>query len=80
MNNLEVYWQSPKTSRVEMVFARELSLDQLQRLYYMIHNHGDWPELKNLIETHEGGEIAYLVSGEASSKNTIKLKLSVQLK
>jgi hypothetical protein len=72
---VEVWWLSPKTAKLEMVFARDLDALQANSLLGKIHNYGDWPELKSLIEKHEDKPISYLFKGSRTqgTKHTLEL-------
>jgi hypothetical protein len=74
---LQIWWNSPKTKKQEMVFAKDLLPDQLNNLLGRIENRQDWSELKSLIEKHEEQKISYVVEGLRRSGNTYILSILV---
>jgi hypothetical protein len=74
---IQVWWNSPKTKRQEMVFAKDLSAEQKENLLGRIFNRLDWSELKSLIEQHEGQKVSYIVSGVKRSGNTYIVPLII---
>jgi len=75
---VEVWWLSPKTKRMEMVFGKDLDSITANNLVGKIFNYQDWSELKSLIEKHEEKSISYLVSGSKKEGNKITLSLSIK--
>jgi hypothetical protein len=78
MNEVEVWWFSPKTKKMEMVFGRDLDSLTANHLVSKIFNYQDWSELKSLIEKHEGKPVSYLISGSKKEGTKITLSLTVK--
>ncbi len=77
---VQVWWTSPKTKRQEMVFAKDLTQEQVNSLLGRIFNYQDWTELRSLIEKYEEQKISYIVSGVKRSNNTYIVPLTVSTK
>ncbi len=77
---VQVWWTSPKTKRQEMVFAKDLTQEQVNSLLGRIFNYQDWAELRSLVEKHEEQKISYIVSGVKRSNNTYIVPLTVSTK
>jgi len=75
---VEVWWLSPKTKKMEMVFGRDLTDYAANNLVSKIFNYQDWSELKSLIEKHEGKPVSYLVGGSKKEGNKITLSLTIK--
>ena len=63
-----------------MVFAKDLTQEQVNSLLGRIFNYQDWTELRSLIEKHEEQKISYIVSGVKRSNNTYIVPLTVSTK
>jgi len=74
---VEVWWFSPKTKRMEMVFGKDLEYSLANNLVGRIVNYADWSELKSLIEKHEEKTISYLVNGTKEKNNKLQVVLTV---
>jgi hypothetical protein len=75
---VEVWWLSPKTAKLEMVFARDLDKDTQDRLIHKIFNYGDWSELKSYIEKHEDRPVSYICKGARTERSKYSVELSVK--
>ncbi len=74
---VQLWWNSPKTKRQEMVFAKDLTREQTDSLLGRIFNYQDWTELRSFIEQHEDQKISYIVGGVKRSSNTYVVPLIV---
>jgi len=60
-----------------MVFAKDLTQEQVNSLLGRLVNYQNWSELRSFIEKHEGYKISYVVSGIKRSNNTYLVPLIV---
>lgn len=78
IDEVEIWWLSPKTKRMEMVFGKELDTFTANNLIYKVMNYQDWSELRSLIEKHEDKPISYLVAGQRTQGTKVMLNLTVK--
>lgn len=80
MSSIEVIWHSPRTKTHEVAFGHNLDAVTANNLYYKITHYGPWPELKDIIEAHEGSPISYFVTNVTELPDTIQIRITVSAK
>ena len=75
--SVEVLWRSSRSGKVELAYGKNLEYQQAQALVERIRSHGDWPELRKLIEEHEGRTFTYILNRIEVKDKTTQLTLLV---